>query len=202
MCINSNMTLKILKVIQEWQRLGLLHPIEHRVPLTRYRGDCKAQCLKVNGDIENPTVTACSDMMKIEASPRHKTLTLDAEAAYLLTGGFGGLGMALVYWLVEHGARTLVIISWSATQTKESRKFITEIASLGCTIIPVKGKVDVREDVEETIAKVGRPIKGVVHMAMVLRVSLIFLKESALHSSSLTGLSSHEYELFGLESRE
>ena len=81
--------------------------------------------------------------------------------------------MALVNWLVEHGARNLVIISRSAGQTDESEKFIIEMASLGCSIVPVSGKVNIQEDVERAIAKVGRPIKGVVHMAMVLRVSSV-----------------------------
>ena len=81
--------------------------------------------------------------------------------------------MALVNWLVEQGARTLLIISRSANQTDESKKFIIEMASLGCAIVPVSGKANSQEDVKRAIAKVGRPIKGVVHMAMVLKVDSI-----------------------------
>ena len=123
--------------------------------------------------IEIPTSTASDDLAKVEASVNRQELSLDMEAAYLLTGGFGGLGMALVYRLVEHSARTLVIISRSAGQSNESKKFILEMASLGCSIIAVSGKVNSQEDVERAVAEVGRPIKGVVHMAMVLRVNSV-----------------------------
>ncbi|KAL9069901.1 MAG: hypothetical protein Q9161_005215 [Pseudevernia consocians] len=120
-----------------------------------------------------PTITVLDDLSKIEATAKRRTLSLDTEAVYLLTGGFGGLGMALVNELVERGVRTLVIISRSADQTDESKKFVVEMASLGCSIVPVSGKVNSQEDVERAIAKVGRPIKGVVHMAWILHNALI-----------------------------
>ena len=164
---------RILERVLKWQQQGKIHPVQHIASLPAYRIDREFQSLKTNGQIEKPTITVFDDLSKIEATAERRILSLDTEAAYLLTGGFGGLGMALVNWLVEHGARTLVIISRSASQTDESKKFVVEMASLGCSIVPVNGKADSQEDLERAIAKVGRPIKGVVHMAMVLRVSSV-----------------------------
>jgi acyl transferase domain-containing protein/acyl carrier protein len=39
------------------------------------------------------------------------TLPIQAEATYLITGGTGGLGLRLARWLVEQGARSLVLVS-------------------------------------------------------------------------------------------
>ena len=157
----------------QWRQQGKIHPVQHIASLPAYRIDREFQSLITNGQIGKPTITIFDDLSKIEATAKRRTLSLDTEAVYLLTGGFGGLGMALVNELVERGARTLVIISRSADQTDESKKFVVEMATLGCSIVPVSGKVNSQEDVERAIANVGRPIKGVVHMAWILHNALI-----------------------------
>ena len=83
--------------------------------------------------------------------------------------------MSLVTWFVEHGARTLVILSRSGGTTPEAQKLFAEVASLGCSVIAVTGRVQSAEDVEKAVTMAGRPIKGVVHLAMVLRVRLLTL---------------------------
>ena len=42
--------------------------------------------------------------------PAPAALALDAAGAYLVTGGYGGLGPKVAAWLADHGARTLVLI--------------------------------------------------------------------------------------------
>lgn len=97
-------------------------------------------------------------------------LSLDPKAAYLLAGELGGLGLSLATWLVERGARNLVVLSESAGKTIEAKQLSAEVASLGCSLISVAGKVQSMDDVERAVLMAGRPIKGVVHLAMVLRV--------------------------------
>ena len=164
---------RILEKFLKWRQHGRIHPIQHIVSLPAYRIDREFQSLKIDRPIEIPTSTASDDLSKVKASVKRRELSLDMEAAYLLTGGLEGLGMALVYRLVEHGARTLVIISRSAGRSNESKNFMLEMASLGCSIIAVSGEVNSQEDVDRAVAEVGRPIKGVVHMAMVLRVNSV-----------------------------
>ena len=48
--------------------------------------------------------------------------------------------MFLVTWFVEHGARTLMILSQSAGTTPEAQKLLAEMASLGRSVITVTGK--------------------------------------------------------------
>ncbi len=42
--------------------------------------------------------------------PAPRQVTLVDDAAYLVTGGLGGLGLEVARWLVDHGARHLVLI--------------------------------------------------------------------------------------------
>ncbi len=55
-------------------------------------------------------------LQRIDLEPDTETaviaeLPIQAEATYLITGGTGGLGLRLARWLVEQGARTLVLVS-------------------------------------------------------------------------------------------
>ncbi len=148
-----------------------MNPIQQIPSLAADKYDRGFRSLGANGQSEKPACAITSDLSKTEATSKPQSLALDPKAAYLISGGLGGLGTALMTWLVEHGARTIIVVSRSAGKTDESEKLVAEMESLGCAIIPVSGKVHVQEDVEMAIAKAARPIKGVVHMAMVLRVS-------------------------------
>ncbi len=49
----------------------------------------------------------------ISQPPRPPALTIDAEGAYLVSGALGGIGRQLLPWLVEQGAKELVLVSRS-----------------------------------------------------------------------------------------
>ena len=103
-------------------------------------------------------------------TPRTVDLTLDSEASYLLTGGLGGIGKALATWMVECGARSLVFLSRSAGQSDSDKIFFTELETLGCSVAAIPGKVQDMGDVKRATALAEKPIRGVIHLAMVLRV--------------------------------
>ena len=110
----------------------------------------------------------------IEEVPRVPTgrhLTFNAKGTYLLTGGFGGLGKSMATWLIERGARSLAFLSRSAGTSKESLLFIKELEATGCSVTTIAGSADCKEDVDRVLASSPSPIKGVFHLAMVLRVS-------------------------------
>ncbi|KAM0744888.1 hypothetical protein ACQRIT_000272 [Beauveria bassiana] len=107
--------------------------------------------------------------LALPASPKRAKMSLDSKATYLLTGGLGGVGKAVSRWMAERGARNLVFLSRSAGRGIGDVAFFTELAVLGCTAIPVRGQVHISADVERAIAAAPSPIKGVLHLAMVLR---------------------------------
>ena len=112
-----------------------------------------------------------SDPGTLGPRPRAKDLQLDPHAAYILTGGLGGLGSSLAIWLAEHGARSLIILSRAGGTSKAAKRLVTEVAGLGCSVIPIAGRADCKEDVLHAVSMAGdKPVKGVVHLAMLLRV--------------------------------
>jgi hypothetical protein len=56
------------------------------------------------------------------------------DASYLITGAFGGFGRVLARWLVESGARHLVLAGRYGAATPEAAAFVEELSSRGAQI--------------------------------------------------------------------
>ena len=111
----------------------------------------------------------------IPSTSQARPFTLNAEAFYLLTGGLGGLGRSVATWMVESGARNLIFLSRSAGKGDADQSFFAELESMGCSVSAVIGRVEDIEAVKTAIQLASRPIKGIIHLAMVLRVSRLAL---------------------------
>ncbi|KAB8233986.1 uncharacterized protein BDW43DRAFT_310660 [Aspergillus alliaceus] len=92
-----------------------------------------------------------------------------ADASYLLVGGLGGLGRAVATWMVEKGARHLVFLSRSGTNSSENLSFIKTLECQGCDIVAVAGNVADIDDVRRAVSAAKTPISGVIHLSMVLK---------------------------------
>ena len=65
------------------------------------------------------------------------------DASYLVTGGFGGLGLSLARWLVDHGARHLVLAGRS-TPGEAATAELRALEAAGATIVQSSADVAVR----------------------------------------------------------
>ncbi|MFB1483784.1 SDR family NAD(P)-dependent oxidoreductase [Corallococcus sp. RDP092CA] len=95
----------------------------------------------------------------------------EAQASYLITGGLGGVGLAVAGWLVRQGARHLVLMSRSGVATKAAREAVEALERAGAQVLVVQGDVSRPEDVTGVLAalKARLPsLRGVVHAAAVL----------------------------------
>ncbi|KAJ4391882.1 hypothetical protein N0V93_005502 [Gnomoniopsis smithogilvyi] len=102
--------------------------------------------------------------------PHSPTAKLDPSASYLLVGGLGGLGRSVSVWMVQHGARNLTFLSRSIGEDPEGeRGFVRMLASMGCAAYLVRGSVTNLADVARAVDGSPKPLRGVIHMAMVLR---------------------------------
>lgn len=104
------------------------------------------------------------------------SFVLCPKGSYLLVGGLGGLGRSIATWMVEHGARSLIFLSPNAGLNERNQAFFEELESMQCNVTAVSGMAQDLEDVVKAISSVAGPIKGVVQLAMVLRVYNISLK--------------------------
>ena len=93
------------------------------------------------------------------------------DGTYLITGGLGGFGRVLAEWLVECGARHLVLTSRSGASTPEAIAFVEKLHSRGVETKVVKADIGSPKDVKRLITEVRSaptPLKGVFHLAMVI----------------------------------
>lgn len=112
------------------------------------------------------------DDTELQATPLECGLALRGNKAYLLVGGFGGLGRSVATWMVERGARHLIFMSRSGGIKPEDQDFAAELQSCGCVVQIFAGDVAVREDVDRCVGEATLPIAGVVQLSMVLKDSL------------------------------
>jgi len=114
-----------------------------------------------------------------EIVPLHKQdeeLRCDTDGSYLVTGGLSGFGLKTACWLVEKGARSLVLISRSASISDESQLIIDELKNKGVEVYTRACDVTDKSAIQSLVSEIHReisPLKGVVHAAMVLDDSLI-----------------------------
>jgi len=105
------------------------------------------------------------------------TLRLEPRATYLVVGGTSGLGFATAAWLVEKGARHVVLASRSATLAPElaaqARRWTEE---MGVTLTLSSCDVTDAAAVTRLVEKIdgaSTPLKGVVHSALSIADGLI-----------------------------
>ena len=97
-------------------------------------------------------------------------LRLRADGTYLITGGFGGLGLKLARRLAERGARHLVLVGWNAP-TEPARAAIQSIEALDVQVLALRADVAQAREVAgvlDQIAQALPPLVGVIHAAGVL----------------------------------
>ncbi len=103
-------------------------------------------------------------------------LQCDSSASYLVTGGLSGFGLKTACWLVDKGARSLVLISRSASISDESKVIIDDLKNKGVDIYTRACDVTDKFAIRSLISEIHRdisPLKGIVHAAMVLDDGLI-----------------------------
>jgi len=93
-----------------------------------------------------------------------------SDATYLITGGLGGLGLKVTEWLVDQGARHLVLLSRSGA-TGKSQEIVKDLEGLGAQVLVLQADISQRDQLADALAKVDQtmpPLRGVVHSAGVL----------------------------------
>ena len=93
-----------------------------------------------------------------------------AKATYLITGGLGGLGLVCARWLVEQGARHLVLMGRNGPST-DAQETLAELKAAGAEIHIAQADVSRTKDVEKVLHLISEampPLKGVIHAAGLL----------------------------------
>ena len=127
-----------------------------------------------------------------------KPVQLNTEASYLITGGFGALGLRVAKWMAEQGAKSLILLGRTPLPPREMWgeengrfthpiQLISDLEAKGVRVhfdaVDVANEVQLSEFMSTTERLEIPPIRGVIHAAGVLQdQALQNLKVDMLHS--------------------
>jgi NAD(P)-dependent dehydrogenase (short-subunit alcohol dehydrogenase family)/acyl carrier protein len=100
-----------------------------------------------------------------DALPSASALRLHADATYLVTGGFGGLGLLVARWLVEQGARHIALLG---RHPDPDASGVRALEALGASVHSLSGDVSDATAMAaslQRLAKAVPPLRGVLHLA-------------------------------------
>jgi acyl transferase domain-containing protein/acyl carrier protein len=95
-----------------------------------------------------------------------------ADRSYLITGGLGALGIQVAEWLVNQGARHLVLTGRRSPSEKVQQQ-LQQLEQSGATVQVVAADIADRADVQRLINGLETPLGGVIHAAGVLEDGLL-----------------------------
>ncbi len=124
------------------------------------------------------------------------SLRCRADAAYVVTGAFGGIGAALSRWLVEQGARRLILVGRTPLPPRQEWARIDPASSLGRRVALVRALESLgasvhvasfdlsdepvaREFFEQFEREGWPPVRGVIHCAAIADDRLLATMDSA-----------------------
>uniref|UniRef100_A0A1A8NNF5 Fatty acid synthase n=2 Tax=Nothobranchius TaxID=28779 RepID=A0A1A8NNF5_9TELE len=98
-----------------------------------------------------------------------------ASHSYIITGGLGGFGLELTQWLIERGARKLVLTSRSGIRNGYQAKRVQEWQSQGVEVLVSLNDVSSLKGAEQLITEACTlgPVGGIFHLAMVLKDGML-----------------------------
>lgn len=97
-------------------------------------------------------------------SPVETPLSFKPDSTYLITGGAGELGLTITRWLIEKGAKNLVL-----TGRKDLESGLLEdLRNLGASVTYESVDISNEQAVSDLIGRIKKPLKGIFHLAGVL----------------------------------
>lgn len=120
-----------------------------------------------------PVVVTAGGGEQVKAVHRRLNNIFSADGTHVIIGGTGGLGRFMAKHMIEHGARTIVLLSRSGGGKEKFEQLLAEVQQPDARIMVQKCDVtndgQVRQFVNNCKGTLP-PICGIIHSAMVLRV--------------------------------
>jgi myxalamid-type polyketide synthase MxaB len=114
-------------------------------------------------------------VITLHTTPQDKTLVRTEASSYLISGGLGALGLKAAQWLIDQGARYLVLTG-RRPPSAEIQTTLSEWEALGVTIRVELGDIAQPEDVHRILNTIETnlpPLRGILHAAGVVRDGLL-----------------------------
>lgn len=111
---------------------------------------------------------------------QRSTWHFETDATYVVVGGLGGLGRAIVRWMVDKGARNFILPSRSGPSSQAASEMLSEVTRKGAQVLIPRCDASSVEDVRALLEDCAHlpPIKGCINSAVdlqVIHLTLLFL---------------------------
>lgn len=166
---------ELLRTVMELFGRGELAPVTYRAfPFleaeTAFRFMAQAKHTgKVVLSLDARTAPPAGQVVRPAAAP-----ALDQQGTYLITGGLGGFGLALAGWLIEQGARRLVLVGRSRGSA-HAQQVVQGWRDAGVQVLTPPADITDETQLARVLdaARALGPLRGVFHAAMVIDDALI-----------------------------
>ena len=91
----------------------------------------------------------------------------------MIAGGLGGLGRRIAKWMIDLGAKNIILVSRTGAHSEETKRFIQEVQKPGINIATPLCDISDEHSLASMLiehASIMPPIKGCIQAAMVLQV--------------------------------
>ena len=100
-----------------------------------------------------------------------RAVAFRGDRCYLISGGASGFGLEIASWMVERGARHLVLLSRSGCKSDADRATVEAMMEQGVKVLLAQKDVTDLDSVRRLMERLGKempPLAGVIHGAAVL----------------------------------
>ncbi|MBW4632371.1 MAG: thioester reductase domain-containing protein [Iphinoe sp. HA4291-MV1] len=158
----------LLGEVMQYFEAKTFHPLPHRVfPISRvvsaFRYMAQAKHIgKIVVSLQESDVTV--------APSSEETVTFRPDGTYLIIGGLSGFGLAVAQWLVEGGARHLVLMSRSGASSSAAQSAVKTLESAGASVVVAKADVSQATQVADVLTDIEQfmpPLRGIIHAATI-----------------------------------
>ncbi|MBW4689757.1 MAG: SDR family NAD(P)-dependent oxidoreductase [Komarekiella atlantica HA4396-MV6] len=107
---------------------------------------------------------------KVFASTTYRVATFREDSTYVITGGLGGLGLLVARWMVERGARHLVLVGRSGVKDAVQTQ-LQELEQAGAKVDVMRADISDFESIAEVFSQIEQslpPLRGIIHSVGVL----------------------------------
>ncbi|CAL8084808.1 unnamed protein product [Orchesella dallaii] len=190
---------RLMTVVNGFKEEGVVKPI----PYVRFDGQNVHEALQYMQKAKHIGKIVCvmPEVRKDGGEIKIHTPMFNKNSTYLITGGLGGIGFVVCRWMVENGAKH-VVLAGRSPPTPSIRAVINEMNSRGANVIPVQLDVGNFEQCSQLIYFTLKelelpPLKGIMHAAGTLSDGLVVNQEwgklSSTFNTKITGtLNLHE----------
>ena len=102
-----------------------------------------------------------------ENAPLKEPITFRKDNTYLITGGLGGIGLQVIQWMVDRGARYLVLVGRSEP-SPEAEQVLNRLKSKDAQVTYLRADISIEPDVIQVLGKISQsmpPLAGIIHAA-------------------------------------